>query len=392
MASLRRLPDSKNWIACFTDETGRRLQRSTGTINRKDAERIAYQYEEVARRMKTEAQIRRVMSDLYQDISGSPLPSGSIRKFLEAWIDRKRVENAERTRERYQSVVTKFIEHLGSKAELDLSYLSAADVLAFRDSLLKRVGSGTVNHNLKILGVALNQAKREGLIGVNPASQVMRIKRRTDEVDRRAFTLPELELILEMADPEWRGMIAFGLYTGQRLGDIARLTWNNIDMVRQEIRLLTGKTRRRMVLPIAAPLLSYVASLPSSDNPEQPLFPKLHAIITRQNRAGTLSNQFYALLVKAGVASARTHRGTGKGRATKRQGSEISFHSLRHTATSLLKNAGVSDAVAKELIGHESSAISRHYTHIETSTLREAVQKLPDLLIDKQARARRERI
>src|SRR6266516_2604330 len=117
MASLRRLPDSKNWIACFTNEISRRLQRSTGTTNRKDAERIAYQYEEVARRLKTEAQIRRVMSDLYQAISGSPLPSGGIRKFLEAWIDRKRVEYAERTRERYESVVTKFIEHLGAKAD-----------------------------------------------------------------------------------------------------------------------------------------------------------------------------------------------------------------------------------------------------------------------------------
>jgi len=381
MASLRRLPDSKNWIACFTDETGRRLQRSTGTTSRRDAERIAYQYEEVARRMKTEAQIRHVMSDLYQAISGSPLPSGSIRKFLEAWIDRKRVENAERTSERYDGVVTKFIEHLGAKADLDLSYLSAADVLAFRDSLLKRVGPGTVNQNLKILCVALNQARREGLITVNPASQVMRIKRRVDEVDRRAFTLPELQRILEVADPEWRGMIAFGLYTGQRLGDIARLTWNNIDMVRQEIRLLTGKTRRRMVLPIAGPLLSFLASLPSSDDGEQPLFPKLHAIVTRQNRSGTLSNQFHALLVRAGLANKRTHEGTGKGRGAKRQASEISFHSLRHTATSLLKGAGVSDAIARELIGHESAAISRHYTHIETATLREAVGKLPDLSI-----------
>jgi integrase len=379
MASLRRLPDCKNWIACFTNETGRRLQRSTATTNRKDAERIAYQYEEVARRMKTEAQIRRVMSDLYETISGSPLPSGSIRKFLEGWIDRKRVENAERTAERYEGVISKFIEHLGSRCDLDLTYLSPADVLAFRDSLLKRVGSGTVNQNLKILGVALNQAKREGLITVNPASQIMRIKRRTDEVDRRPFTLPELQRILEIADPEWRGMIAFGLYTGQRLSDIARLTWSNIDMVRQEIRLLTGKTRRRMVLPIAGPLLSYVATLPSSDNPEQPLFPRLHATVTRRDRAGTLSNQFHALLVKAGLAKQRTHRGTGKGRGAKRNASEISFHSLRHTATSLLKGAGVSDAVAREFIGHDSSAISRHYTHIEMGALREAARKLPDL-------------
>jgi integrase len=57
----------------------------------------------------------------------------------------------------------------------------------------------------------------------------------------------------------------------------------------------------------------------------------------------------------------------------------LSFHSLRHTATSLLKNAGVSQAVAMEFIGHESEAISQHYTHIEAATMRSAAEKLPNI-------------
>jgi integrase len=36
--------------------------------------------------------------------------------------------------------------------------------------------------------------------------------------------------ILNLADEEWRSMILFGLYTGQRLGDIASLRWNNVDL------------------------------------------------------------------------------------------------------------------------------------------------------------------
>ncbi|MGA8659217.1 MAG: hypothetical protein WB586_24060 [Chthoniobacterales bacterium] len=31
--------------------------------------------------------------------------------------------------------------------------------------------------------------------------------------------------MVDVADPEWQSMILFGLYTGQRLGDVARLTW-----------------------------------------------------------------------------------------------------------------------------------------------------------------------
>jgi integrase len=59
--------------------------------------------------------------------------------------------------------------------------------------------------------------------------------------------------------------------------------------------------------------------------------------------------------------------------------SAVSFHSLRHTTTSLLKNAGVSDVVARDIIGHESEAISRNYTHIDAETKGNAVDKMPDV-------------
>jgi integrase len=54
-------------------------------------------------------------------------------------------------------------------------------------------------------------------------------------------------------------------------------------------------------------------------------------------------------------------------------------YGLRHTATSMLKNAGVPEAVAMDIIGHDSEVISRHYTHIESKAKRAALRKLPDL-------------
>ena len=46
----------------------------------------------------------------------------------------------------------------------------------------------------------------------------------------------------------------------------------------------------------------------------------------------------------------------------------------------MLKNAGVSDAVARDIIGHESEAISRQYTHIDMAAKRKAIESLPDIL------------
>jgi integrase len=68
-----------------------------------------------------------------------------------------------------------------------------------------------------------------------------------------------------------------------------------------------------------------------------------------------------------------------KGRKQAREGSEISFHSLRHSAVTMLKAAGVSDFIAREIVGHESAAISRQYTHLTTDDKRAAMQRLPDV-------------
>jgi site-specific recombinase XerD len=47
----------------------------------------------------------------------------------------------------------------------------------------------------------------------------------------------------------------------------------------------------------------------------------------------------------------------------------------------LMKNAGVSEAVAQEFIGHESAAMNDKYTHIDMSALRQAAETMPDILI-----------
>jgi len=54
----------------------------------------------------------------------------------------------------------------------------------------------------------------------------------------------------------------------------------------------------------------------------------------------------------------------------------VSFHSLRHTATSLLKAAGVSESFARDIIGHESAQISRLYTHVEDDAKRAAARQI----------------
>jgi integrase len=187
-------------------------------------------------------------------------------------------------------------------------------------------------------------------VDTNEAERVPILKIAASKNARRPFTLDELQAILKAATDQWRGMILVGLYTGLRLSDIAELTWLNIDLENAAVNVVTRKTGRRQILPLAKPVMRYLEHLPSSDNPSAPLFPEAYATRQRSLYGGTLSNQFYEILVAAGLAKKRTHTSIDKGRTSRRELNAIGFHSLRHTATSLLKNAGVSDVVARDIL------------------------------------------
>jgi integrase len=260
------------------------------------------------------------------------LPSSTIRDFFESWLKRKELEAGDKTHLRYQVAVRQFVDYLGTKANKDITHLTNKEIAGFRASLANRLSVGTVNISLKIIRAALNQAKRDGLVDQNEAERVSLLER-VPSMKRRPFSLPELKKILEVANDEWRGMITFGLYTGLRPGDIANLTWSNVDLRKAELSLVTSKTRRNQNLLLAKPLLDYLEAMPSSDDPQQPVLPRAFECSAKSHFNGTLSKQFHQLLVSAGLAQRRINKETGKCGSVKPTQNELSFHCLRHTAT-----------------------------------------------------------
>jgi integrase len=382
MASLRRKPNSQYWFACFTLPNGQRAQRSTKTTNRKLALKLAEEYEAASRTRMTEVQVRRVLSDLHRMHSGAALNSTSTREFLDQWMRSKGGTVSAGTRVTYEAVVRDFCAFLGSRAEAELLYLTKADIAAFRDKVASTRAASTANKQLKILRVALQQAWRDGVLDDNPAAKVPLLKGPLEQVTRRPFRLEELQRLLRAADGDWKGVILFGVYTGQRLGDLARLRWSNLDLEQGTLAFTTRKTHRRQILPLARPLLAWLEPLAETGVVRDgPIFPALSSAVEKSGRVGTLSNRFSDLMASAGIVQARSHRRKvdGAGRDGRRTAGALSFHSLRHTATSLMKNAGVSPAVVQEFVGHDSKVMSEHYTHIELASLRQAADALPEL-------------
>ena len=299
----------------------------------------------------------------------------TVREFVEEWLATRKPEVKPGTIKVYRRVMDELLEALGEKAKGEICDVTQRDIVAFRAARGAALSGKSTNHELSCVRMLFRAAKRDGLIADDPAEFVEQV-RSTPTVARRAFTVDELRAILKAAGKEWRSMIVFGLYTGQRLGDIASLTWANIDTEHDEIRLVTQKTNRVIVLPIAAPLRRHIEALPAGDIPAAPIHPEALEIMTRAGRSTPLSNQFAAILSAVGM---RPKRQKGESSPMGRR-YELSFHSLRATATTMLHEAGIPASVAQAVIGHDSEAVHSGYIKVGRGALSKAVDAFPDVL------------
>jgi integrase len=380
MASVFRRPRSKFWHGYWRDSNGHPHSCSTKQTNKKEAQRVVDLWETAAQKKKSAQHIRSVFAAIFRDIYGQAIPIATIRGFCTNWLEEKTSESSKATFLAYQTTVNDFLAFLGQRADLDIAAISRTDAIAWRSSLSARLHCTTVNRHVKILRMVFKAAHRDGFILENPVQHVEATKARGEEVGRRPFSIAEIQAILAVADPEWQSLIKFGFYSGQRLTDLALLTWANIDLERDEIRFVACKTGKRMTVPICEPLKNHILSLPPpSEASDTPLHPRAYETIRKQGRAANVSRWFAELLAQAGFRTISDHRSHGIGRSARRKREQLSFHSLRHSATTLLHEAGVPISVAQAMIGHESAAVHDNYVSVGPEAMRHAAGTLPTL-------------
>lgn len=464
MASIQKIPNSRNWIAFYRTPDGKQKAKSTGFAaiydNRVKAMRVAETLEKATRDVNMIARLRKLVAEFAEEAGEEARKPSTVREFCNAWVDGKQRSVAASTHAFYKIAVARFLKWLGADAARDMMGMARRRLEQYRDWMATTLTPQTANHNLKVLRMIFRRARIDNITFTDPAEGVDLV-RQPKLVRRRPFTLEELRAVLAVAEGEWRGIILFGLYTGQRLGDIAQLTWENIDLTadggRGQLTLITSKTGRSQFIPLHAVLRDYLVGLNAGDDPQAPLFPNAEAaVMAAGGQAGTLSNRFANILAAAGLREKISHTARRDGRdqvlarvyavavltlqrwiaageaakdpcpitrpsempawwsrvmkrhpsrgilnaaaryrneianlpqevfgrggaGTKKLTSRVSFHSLRHTATSLLKSAGVSVSVVMDLIGHDDVTMSQHYTHTGDSERRQAIDSLPAL-------------
>ncbi|HEY5895705.1 MAG TPA: tyrosine-type recombinase/integrase [Chthoniobacterales bacterium] len=317
------------------------------------------------------------MADVCKDLTGESIGPTSVRAFCDTWLAEKEKTVAPSTFEFYRKSLAKFTEWLGDKADGDITNITRAAIIEFRNHEAKTLHAKTVTHEIKCLRMLFRTAHRDGIVSTDPTAHVEAVRQKSVVSSRRPFTVDELQAVLGACDTEWRSMVLFGLYSGQRLGDVASLEWSQIDLSRGVLRLRQRKTGKALVLPLARPLLDLLGTSPGSG----PVHPRAHSVVERTGKTGSLSNQFSDLLALAGLRAKASHhkQEDGSGRSGKRAPSGLTYHALRHTLTTWLEQAGVARATNQAFTGHSNDDMTQTYSHVDIAAMRKAVEELPEL-------------
>ena len=164
--------------------------------------------------------------------------------------------------------------------------------------------------------------------------------------------------LLESCSSRLRPIVQVALLTGLRIGDILRLTWDQIHLEEHIIRVTQGKTHTPLFMPISRALESTLRSIPrDSDCP--------YVFQTHRKglgRSGWLRTDFEKATQTAGLPGIR-------------------FHDLRHTAATHLRRLGRDLQVVQQLLGHKSIRMTMRYSHVHPEELREAADLLGEHII-----------
>lgn len=274
---------------------------------------------------------------------------------------------------KYRQVLRDFEKSLGSRADLALDHITSNDALAYRDAILKGGrGEATANQSMKVVSAAFNAAWRQDHIRKNPclALDSLHKKARVNATKRATFSSAQVKKLVDAAEGDWKGAILFGYYTGARLSDVANMRWQSIDFDADTICFTPSKTGREITLPLH-PNLKKALELPKIRGIGKAfLFPSLAGKGT--GGAHGLSGRFTSIMERAGIEG-KIMRVVENGRGV----SSLSFHSLRHSFTSALANAGIAEEVRMKLTGHSTRDVHAGYSHHEMELLRSAIATLP---------------
>lgn len=218
-------------------------------------------------------------------------------------------------------------------------------------------GAGTAARTTGLLGGILSYAVALGVIQHNPARGV---KRPADNKRDRRLTPQEYRALgVALANAEREGVSLQAIagawllaLTGCRLGEVAKLQWEEVDLAGEALRLGDTKTGKS-IRPLSTVALDVLRRIDLQA--ESPY------VLASPRKAGShftsLGAAFERLCAAAGLSG-------------------VTAHTLRHSFASVGDDLGFTEATIGSVIGHATQSITGRYLHKLDGTLVAAANRI----------------
>ena len=233
----------------------------------------------------------------------------------------------------------------------------------------------TVVHHHRFIHRVLAQALREGRVRQNVAAVASKPKSTRREM--RSLSGEEIAKIIDTASgTRLAPLVAIGLASGARRGELLGLKWHDVDFSRgtMSVRRSLEQTKNGGIAEKA----------PKSGKSRVVRLPEIGIETLRRHRIG--QGRLGPGYVFPGDNAGNPwtpHKVTDGFRALARTAkvANASFHTLRHTCATKLLEQGVHPKVVQEMLGHSTIAITMDlYSHVTPSLQAEAAEKLDAVL------------
>lgn len=230
---------------------------------------------------------------------------------------------------------------------------------------------------------SLEQAKKEGLIYINPADAVKLPKEEKKEIkylDSEGIT----KFLAAARDAKQFNAYYLELATGLRRGELLALRWQDVDFKNNSVTVRQNLVRTKAGLTFQSPktaLANRTINIPAE------VAGVLEFHKRRQNNEREKAGEAWQdnnLVFCNEIGRPYCPRSFSRGfeRLTKRAGLEgITFHGLRHTFATMSLQEGVDYKTTQEALGHYDPAFTlRVYSGVTQKMKQEATSKIGNLL------------
>jgi integrase len=218
------------------------------------------------------------------------------------------------------------------------------------------VSNATVNREVELLRRVMNKATKDWQCAIGTVDWQRHLLEES-EGNTRWLTIDQVERVLAASPKHLRPVIVAAICTGLRSQNVIQLDWREVDLKAR--RILTRIKSRKpggkvLIVPIAQPLLVELANLGPREEGRVFLF-RGRPIKTDVRRA------FLTALKKAKVPG------------------KFTWHDLRHTAASWMRQRKVPIETVKEILGHSDIKLTMRYAHIGEESHVEAVDAIAEV-------------